>query len=60
MSLFFTAADFAVAYTIGANCSLTITLHEIYLALAKTPIAGPAGVEAAFDFHAAYNVTNSA
>ncbi len=36
---------------------LTIILHEVYLALAKTPIAGPAGVEAAFDFRAAYNAT---
>lgn len=52
-----TAAAFAFAYTIDANRSLTITLHEVYLALAKTPIAGPAGVEPAFDFRAAYNAT---
>jgi hypothetical protein len=52
-----TAADFAFAYTIDANRSLTITLHEVYLALAKTPIAGPAGIEAAFGFRAAYNAT---
>jgi hypothetical protein len=30
---------------------------EIYLALAKTPIEGPAGVEASFDFRAAFNAT---
>ena len=52
-----TAAEFAFAYTIDANRSLTFTLHEVYLALAKTPIEGPAGVEAAFEFRAAFNAT---
>ncbi|MFL1463433.1 phage tail tube protein [Roseococcus sp. DSY-14] len=52
-----TAAEFAFAYTIDANRSLTVTLHEVYLALAKTPIEGPAGVEASFDFRAAFNAT---
>jgi hypothetical protein len=51
------AAEFGFAYTIDANRSLTITLHEVYLALAKTPIEGPAGVEASFDFRAAFNAT---
>ncbi|WP_255575386.1 phage tail tube protein [Caldovatus aquaticus] len=50
-------AEFAFGYTIDANRSLTITLHEVYLALAKTPIEGPAGVEASFAFRAAYNAT---
>ncbi len=40
-------AEFALGYTIDANRSLTFTLHEIYLALAKTPVEGPGGVEAA-------------
>jgi hypothetical protein len=44
-------------FTIDANRSLTITLHEVYLALAKNPIEGPAGVEASFDFRAAFNAT---
>ena len=52
-----TSAEFAMAFTIDANRSLTITLHEVYLALAKTPIEGPAGVEASFDFRAAFNAT---
>jgi hypothetical protein len=52
-----TSAEFALAFTIDANRSLTITLHEVYLALAKTPIEGPAGVEASFDFRAAFNAT---
>ena len=51
------AAEFALAYTIDANRSLTVTLHEVYLALAKTPIEGPAGVEASFEFRAAFNAT---
>jgi hypothetical protein len=46
------AAEFAFAFTIDANRSLTFTLHEVYLALAKTPIEGPAGVEASFEFRA--------
>lgn len=49
------SAEFAFAYTIDANNSLTFTVHEVYLSLAKTPIAGPAGVEATFDFRAAFN-----
>jgi hypothetical protein len=44
-------------FTIDANRSLTFTLHEVYLALAKTPIEGPAGVEASFEFRAAFNAT---
>ena len=48
-------AEFAFSYTIDANRSLTFTLHEVYLALAKTPIEGPGGVEASFEFRAAYN-----
>ena len=50
-------AEFAFAYTIDANRSLTFTLHEVYLSLAKTPIEGPGGVEAVFDFRAAFNAT---
>jgi hypothetical protein len=52
-----TAAEFAFAYTIDANRSLTFTLHEVYLALAKTPIERPAGGEASFEFRAAFNAT---
>ncbi len=42
-------------YTISSSRSLTIVLHEAYLALARTPIEGPAGIEAAFEFRAAFN-----
>ena len=51
------AAEFGFSYAIDANRSLTFTLHEVYLALAKTPVEGPAGVEASFEFRAAYNAT---
>jgi hypothetical protein len=50
-------AEFAFGYAIDANRSLTFTLHEVYLALAKTPVEGPAGVEASFEFRAAFNAT---
>ncbi|GGJ06980.1 phage tail tube protein [Neoroseomonas lacus] len=50
-------AEFAFSYTIDANRSLTFTLHEVYLALAKTPVGGPGGVEASFEFRAAFNAT---
>jgi hypothetical protein len=51
------SAEFVFAYTIDANTSLTFTVHEVYLSSAKTPITGPAGVEATFDFRAAFNAT---
>ena len=50
-------AEFAFSYTIDANRSLSFTLYEVYLALAKTPVEGPGGVEAAFEFRAAFNAT---
>jgi hypothetical protein len=46
-----------VGVGIKASGRLTITMHTIYLALAKTPIEGPAGVEASFGFRAAFNAT---
>jgi hypothetical protein len=52
-----TSAEFATALTIDASRSLTITLQEVDPALAKTPIEGPAGVEASFDLRAAFNAT---
>jgi hypothetical protein len=51
-----TAAEFAFAFTIDENRSLTFTLHKVSLALAKTPIEG-AGSEASFEFHAAFDAT---
>jgi len=42
---------------IKASGGLTITMHTIYLVLAKTPIEGAAGVEAGSDFWATFNAT---
>jgi hypothetical protein len=44
-------------YAIDANRELTIILHEVYLSGGKTPISGPSGVEAAFNFRSAFNAT---
>jgi len=52
-------AEFAFSYTIDANRSLTFTLNEVYLALAKTRLEAPGGVEASFEFRAAYNAPAS-
>ena len=39
-----TSAGFALAFNIEANRSLSITLDEVCLALAKASVEGPAGV----------------
>jgi len=49
------ALEIDFEYRISATRRLTVTLHETYLALAKTPIQGPAGIEANFEFRAAFN-----
>jgi hypothetical protein len=51
------AIELAFEYRISDARRLTVTLHEAYLALAKTPIQGPAGIQATFDLRAAYNAT---
>jgi hypothetical protein len=51
------AIELAFEYRISDARRLTVTLHEAYLALAKTPIQEPAGVQATFDLRAAYNAT---
>lgn len=49
------AVELEFEYRISDTRRLTVTLHEAYLALAKTPIQGPAGVQATFDLRAAHN-----
>jgi hypothetical protein len=44
-------------YRINADRRLTVTLHQAYLSLAKTPIQGPQGIEATFDVRAAFDAT---
>jgi hypothetical protein len=50
-----TAIALEFEYRISATRRLTITLHKTYLALAKTPIQGPQGIEASFDFRCAFD-----
>jgi light-regulated signal transduction histidine kinase (bacteriophytochrome) len=50
-----TAIALEFEYNINANRRLTITLHQTYLALAKTPIQGPQGIEASIDFRCAFD-----
>jgi hypothetical protein len=50
-----TAIALEFEYRISATRRLTVTLHKTYLALAKTPIQGPQGIEAAFDFRCAFD-----
>ncbi|TQF85234.1 hypothetical protein FK498_00665 [Elioraea sp. Yellowstone] len=51
------AIELEFEYRISDTRRLTVTLHEAYLSLAKTPIQGPVGVQATFDLRAAYNAT---
>jgi len=44
-----------MALTISANVSLVITAHEVYLPVPKVPITGPKGIQASFDWQAAFN-----
>ncbi|MFN7309110.1 MAG: hypothetical protein ACK5TQ_21385, partial [Acetobacteraceae bacterium] len=50
-------AEFGFGFTIDANRSLSFMLHGVYLALARTPTEGTAGVEASIEFRAAFNAT---
>ncbi|RMH31476.1 MAG: hypothetical protein D6692_00400 [Planctomycetota bacterium] len=50
-----TAASLEFSWTISANVSLTITAHAVYLPRPKVEIQGPQGVQASFDWQAAYD-----
>jgi hypothetical protein len=41
------------SWTIGANASLTITAHAVYLPRPRREISGPAGMQVTFDWQAA-------
>jgi hypothetical protein len=51
------AIELEFEYRISDTRRLTVTLHEAYLSLAKTPIQGLAGIQATFDLRAVYNAT---
>jgi hypothetical protein len=52
-----TAASLEFAYSISANVSLSITAHEVYLPRPRIEVQGPQGIQASFDWQAAYNST---
>jgi hypothetical protein len=54
-----TAAAIELSYTLNANRSLTLRMANVVLSLAKTPIEGPGGVQAAFDFQAFFDATDA-
>jgi Phage tail tube protein len=45
--------ELSFGWTIGAGKSLLFTLHSVFLPRPKTPIQGPAGIQAAFAWQAA-------
>lgn len=48
-----TPCEIELAYTIDADKSLVITLHEVYLPKAKKTINGPGGIQATYAYQAA-------
>jgi len=52
-----TAASLEFAYSISANVSLSITAHEVYLPRPRIEVQGPQGIQASFDWQAAFNAT---
>ncbi|MEG3641390.1 phage tail tube protein [Magnetococcus sp. PR-3] len=50
-----TAVDLELSYTLDADNKLVITLHEVYLPKPKIGMSGPGGIEASFDYVAAFN-----
>ena len=52
-----TAASLEFAYNISANVSLSITAHEVYLPRPRIEVQGPQGIQASFDWQAAFNAT---
>ena len=50
-----TSASLEFSWTISANVSLTITAHAVYLPRPRVEIQGPQGIQASFDWRAAYD-----
>ncbi len=50
-----TAASLEFSWTISANVSLTVTAHAVYLPRPRVEIQGPQGIQASFDWQAAYD-----
>lgn len=54
-----TAAAIELGYSLNANRNVVFRMANTMLALAKTPIEGPGGVQAAFDFVAYFDATDA-
>jgi len=50
-----TSSALEFSWTISANESLTITVHEVYLPVPRRSIEGPGGIQVTFDWQAALN-----
>ncbi len=50
-----TAAELEFSWALSATQSLTITAHAVYLPRPKVEIQGPQGIQASFDWQAAYD-----
>ena len=50
-----TASSLEFSYTISANVSLTITAHAVYLPRPRAEIQGPQGIQASFNWQAAFD-----
>ncbi|MCT8159396.1 phage tail tube protein [Pseudoruegeria sp. SHC-113] len=50
-----TAASLEFSWVISANVSLTIIAHAVYLPRPRVEIQGPQGIQASFDWQAAYD-----
>ena len=52
-----TASSLEFSYTISANVTLTITAHAVYLPRPRAEIQGPQGIQASFNWQAAFDAT---
>jgi hypothetical protein len=52
-----TPAELEFAYSLGTGESLTFTAHAVYLPRPRIEIQGPQGVQASFDWQAAFDAT---
>ena len=50
-----TPAELEFAYALGTGESLTFTAHAVYLPRPRIEIQGPQGVQASFDWQAAFD-----
>ncbi|MFN7224469.1 MAG: phage tail tube protein [Paracoccaceae bacterium] len=47
------SCELAFTWSLGANASLAVTAHSVFLPVPRRPVQGPGGIEASFDWQAA-------